>query len=190
MPHIAVPADLPGITSLMAFRPDTGRALSEFAEHLMRGPSPLTQGERELIAARVSDGNECHFCMSSHAAAARHALPDDGTLFAAIRSDIDTAPLTDRMRALLAIADQVRVSGRNVTDEHIAAARDAGLDDNAIHDAVLVAAAFCMFNRYVDGLNTVAPHDDALYDRSGKRLANEGYLASLTPGPGRPGQTG
>jgi uncharacterized peroxidase-related enzyme len=180
MPHINVP-DLPGITGLMAFRPDTARKLNEFAEHLMRGPSPLTQGERELIAAHVSAGNECHFCMSSHAAAARHALPDDGSLFAAIRQDIDTAPLSDRMRALLGIADKVRMGGRNVADADIARAREAGLDDEAIHDAVLVAAAFCMFNRYVDGLNTVAPHDDELYDRSGKRLANDGYLATLRP---------
>ncbi|HEX4700784.1 MAG TPA: peroxidase-related enzyme, partial [Pseudonocardiaceae bacterium] len=141
MPHISVPQGLPGITGLMAFRPDTARPLSEFAEQLMRGPSPLSQGERELIAARVSDGNDCHFCMSSHAAAARHALPDDGSLFAAICVDIDTAPLSERMRALLTIADKVRVGGRTVTADDNAAARAAGHDDEAIHDAVLVAAA-------------------------------------------------
>jgi uncharacterized peroxidase-related enzyme len=183
MPHIAVPPGLPGITGLLAFRPDTGRKLNELAELIMRGPSPLTQGERELIAAHVSAGNECQFCMSSHAAAARHALPDDGSLFAAIQENVDTAPLTDRMRALLAIADKVRVGGRGVTDEDITRARAAGLDDAAIHDAVLVAAAFCMFNRYVDGLNTVAPDDHDLYDSAGKRLANDGYLGTLDPGP-------
>jgi uncharacterized peroxidase-related enzyme len=179
MPHISVPSDQPGIIGLLQFKPALGRRFSEFIEELMRGPSSLSQGERELIAAYVSSGNQCHFCMSSHAAAARHALPDDGNLVATVCRDIDEAGLSDRMRALLAIADKVRQSGGNVTPEDIASARAAGADDEQLHDTVMVAAAFCMANRYVDGLDAITPHDDELYDEAGKRLADKGYLSLI-----------
>lgn len=177
MPHVPVPHDLPGILGLLAVKPELGRKFKEFTEELMRGPSGLTPGERELIAAYVSAGNECQFCTRSHAAAARYALPDlDGSLVNAVCTDVATAPVDERMRALLAIAEKVRQGGRLVTDEDVARARQAGADDSQVHDTVLVAAAFCMANRYVDGLDTVTPHAEQHYDEAGMRLAAEGYL--------------
>ena len=182
MPHISVPSGLPGIVGLLATKPSVGEAFLRFAEELMRGPSSLTQGERELIAAAVSSGNECDFCARSHAAAARHALPDaDGTLVAAVRRDVRTAPVDERMRALLLIADKVRISGNGVTQEDVDRARAEGADDDALHDTVLVAAAFCLANRYVDGLAAITPDDERTYDEAGQRLATDGYLSITAP---------
>jgi uncharacterized peroxidase-related enzyme len=182
MPHVPLSPDLPGITGALAFKPALGRKFSEFAEELMRGPSSLTPGERELIATAVSAGNQCYFCTHSHAATARHTLaaeagPSSGEgLVDAVCENVETAPLTERMRALLAIAEKVRVGGRGVTEADVQRAHDAGVDDEGVHDTVFVAAAFCMANRYVDGLDTVAPRDEAMYDNAGRRLAEDGYL--------------
>jgi AhpD family alkylhydroperoxidase len=71
MAHINVPEGVPGIRSLVMFRPETGQYLYKLAQVLLRDESPLTPAERELIATHVSARNQCMFCMSSHAAAAR-----------------------------------------------------------------------------------------------------------------------
>jgi alkylhydroperoxidase family enzyme len=89
---------------------------------------------------------------------------------------VHSAPVSPKMKALLAIADKVRRDGRLVQAADVDVARAAGADDKAIHDTVLIAAAFCMFNRYVDGLGTWAPKEPTHYEESGKRLANEGYV--------------
>jgi uncharacterized peroxidase-related enzyme len=150
--------------------------LSGLAEALLRGPSSLTSGERETIAAFVSAGNECRFCRESHAAAARAHLGEQKNLVDQVISDAEGSPSTPKMKALLAIADKVRRDGRLVQPSDIERARDEGADDKAIHDTVLIAAAFCMFNRYVDGLGTWAPEDPAAYVESGVRLAEQGYV--------------
>jgi uncharacterized peroxidase-related enzyme len=173
MAHIPVPSSRPGITGLLAFKPELGRKFLAFVEELMRGPSSLSPGERELIAARVSAGNECAFCTRSHAAAAQHALGVDGGRIAAACVD---PPAEDRMGALLTLADQVRIGGGAVTAADIARARAAGADDEQVHDTVLVAAAFCLANRYVDGLGADTPDDPEYYDRAGRGLAEGGYL--------------
>lgn len=92
MPHIALPEGLPGITSAMAYRPETARPLRELAEVLLRGPNTLTSGEREMIAAFVSTRNDCHFCQASHRAAAAHHLAGNYDLVDAVRRDPQTAP--------------------------------------------------------------------------------------------------
>lgn len=177
MPHIQLP-DSPGITSLLMHFPETGQHLRALTETLLRGPSSLTAAERELIAAHVSSLNDCTFCTRSHAAAARHLYGDgEREIVDQVRADIATAPLDEKLRALLEIAAQVTRSGRNVSPADIQRARDAGADDRAIHDTVLIAAAFCMFNRYVDGLATWTPEDEGMYDMMGERLAHQGYLA-------------
>jgi alkylhydroperoxidase family enzyme len=100
-----------------------------------------------------------------------------------VRADPASAPVSAKLKALLAIAAAVAQSGRAVTTEHIAGARAAGATDMEIHDTVLIAAAFCMFNRYVDGLATIAPEDPALYAAGAQRLVNQGYLPpSADPG--------
>ncbi len=77
MAHIAVPEGVPGIRSLAMYRPETGKHLYDLAQVLLRDPSPLTPAERELIATHVSARNNCMFCMSSHAAAARELYADE-----------------------------------------------------------------------------------------------------------------
>jgi uncharacterized peroxidase-related enzyme len=175
MAHLQVDNPLPGILSLLAFRPETAAPLSAFTQQLLRGPSGLTPLERELIATVVSSGNECRFCTRSHAAAAS-ALAGEESLAEAVQRDIDSAPVTEKLRALLHIAAKVRETGKAVTAAHVEAARKAGASDADIHDAVLVAAAFCMFNRYVDGLDSPTPEDPGAYREMGQVLATQGYL--------------
>jgi uncharacterized peroxidase-related enzyme len=176
MPHIALPPDLPGITSGFAFRPETAKPMRELAEILLRGPNTLTSAEREMIAALVSSRNDCHFCQASHTAAAAHHQDGDYSVVNAVKRDPETAPVSPKMKALLAIAARVQESGRSVRAEDVDRARQQGATDREIHDTVLIAAAFSMFNRYVDGLATFTPHDDAAYDVMGQRMARQGYV--------------
>jgi uncharacterized peroxidase-related enzyme len=176
VPHIQLPEGLPGITSGFAFRPETAKPLRELAETLLRGPNSLTSGEREMIAAFVSSLNDCHFCQASHSAAAAHHLDGNYTLVDAVKCDYERAPVSEKLKALLAIAPKVRRSGKDVTSGDIERARATGATDVEIHDAVLIAAAFCMYNRYVDGLATMTPTDPADYDAMGQRMAKEGYV--------------
>ena len=179
MPHIDIDPDEPGIRGLFRFRPETAGPLNELVEVLLRGPSTLTRGERELIAAYVSSLNECRYCSLSHAAYAAAQLPGGTALVRQVCADDPGAPVSAKLKALLAIASAVQDSGMNVTSEHVAAARAAGATDLEIHDCVLIAAAFCMFNRYVDGLATIAPEDPDLYAARAHRIVQDGYLALL-----------
>lgn len=174
-PFITLPNQLPGIVSLMAFKPQTGEKLGAFVHQILRGPSSLTPGEREVIAAFVSSRNETYFCAHAHAAAARHLLDEDADAIGPVIDTIDAAPVSDKMRTLLAVADKVAGSGLNVTEHDISTARAAGATDEDIHDTVLIAAAFCLFNRYVDGLGAITPRDDQVYDMIGRVLATRGY---------------
>lgn len=178
MPHIALPENLPGITAGFAFRPETAKPMRELAETLLRGPNTLTSGEREMIATFVSSRNDCAFCRDSHRAAAAHHLDGDYDLVDAVRRDFQTAPVSPKLKALLAIAGKVQQGGKQVTSDDVARARSAGATDVEIHDAVLIAAAFCMFNRYVDGLATWAPDDPDFYRRRAAIVAASGYAAS------------
>ncbi|WIX99867.1 carboxymuconolactone decarboxylase [Amycolatopsis mongoliensis] len=175
MPHIPLDPQLPGIRALMAYRPETAVPLNHLAQTLLRGPSTLTIGERELIAAVVSNGNECRFCHGSHAAAAAETLEGGRPVVDAACAGVDDAPVSEKIKALLRIALATRETGRAVTEELVAAARTEGATDLELHDTVLIAAAFCMYNRYVDGLATIAPEDPAAYEQMGKVLAAEGY---------------
>ena len=176
MPHISLPEGLPGITSAFAFRPETARPMRELAEVLLRGLNTLTSAERETIAAFVSSRNDCHFCHASHRAAAAHHSGGDYAVVDAVTRDHQSAPVSAKLKALLTIAGHVQQSGKLVTDDDVAAARAEGATDVEIHDTVLIAAAFCMYNRYVDGLATWPPTDPAAYDPMGKRMATQGYI--------------
>ncbi|MEV6321277.1 carboxymuconolactone decarboxylase family protein [Nocardia sp. NPDC051787] len=190
-PFIDVPGDLPGIRGLFAFKPETGAALSEFAQTLLRGSSPLSPGERETIAAYVSSRNKTYFCTQSHAATAAVLVEGGRDAIDAVIDDVESAAIDPKLRALLRIADKVRQSGLDVTHEDVENARAAGAKDEDIHDAVLVAAAFCMFNRYVDGLATIAPRERSTYEQIGQLLATAGYVAvgaAQAPGTAEGGQ--
>ena len=175
MTHIQVPEGVPGIRSLVMFRPETGKPLYELAQVLLRGESTLTEADRELIAAYVSHLNECRFCMNSHAAAARCLLGEEALLIDQVLSDVDKSPVSVKMKTLLHIAAHVQLGGKKVTKEDIEAARNQGATDREIHDTVLIAAAFCMFNRYVDGLDSFTPIDQDEYKTMGERMARNGY---------------
>jgi uncharacterized peroxidase-related enzyme len=177
MPHVALPDGLPGITSAFAYRPETAKPMRELAEVLLRGPSTLTSGEREMIAAFVSSRNDCAFCHASHRAAAAHHLVGNYELVDLVTRDPQAAPVTNKLKSLLTIAGKVQQGGKHVSSSDIEQARAAGATDLEIHDTVLIAAAFCMYNRYVDGLATLTPTDPALYDQMGQRMAKEGYAA-------------
>ncbi|MDX1906410.1 MAG: carboxymuconolactone decarboxylase family protein [Bacteroidia bacterium] len=177
MPHISLPDQVPGIRSLALFRPDTAAHLYGLAQVLLRGPSPLSIAERELMAAFVSYRNQCTFCMSSHAAAARYLYQDEaGTVDLALY-DYLHAPISDKLKALLTIAGRVQTDARTVSAEDVALARMYGADDRDIHDTVLIAATFCLFNRYVDGLATLTPPaGDPAYAVMGERMGTLGYV--------------
>ena len=177
MAHINVPEGVPGIRSLVMFRPETGKPLYELAQVLLRGESTLSEAERELIAAWVSKRNETMFCMMSHAAASRALYGDDKTIVDDVLKDIQHANISNKMKALLNIAGKVQILGSAVTQQDIDAARHEGATDKEIHDAVLIAAAFSMFNRYVDGLASFTPTDEKEYETMGKHMAEKGYLA-------------
>jgi uncharacterized peroxidase-related enzyme len=178
MPHIELPAGLPGIRGPMAFRPETSKPLNELVEVLLRGPSTLTRGERELIATYVSAQNDCYYCQTIHGAIAAAHLNGDEALVKSVKRDFLHADVSEKMKALLEIAGKVQQGGKQVKSEDVERARRLGATDLEIHDTVLIAAAFCMYNRYVDGLATWAPDDAEMYRERGKMVAREGYVAA------------
>jgi uncharacterized peroxidase-related enzyme len=179
MPHIALNSDEPGIRGLFRYRPETAQPLNALVEVLLCEPNTLTRGERELIAAYVSSRNQCKYCCSAHSAYAAAQLPGGMELVEQVCDDAAQAPVSDKMKALLDIAGAVQQGGLAVTSELADAARAAGATDTEIHDTVLIAAAFCMFNRYVDGLGTIAPDDPELYSTRAERIVAVGYLGLL-----------
>jgi uncharacterized peroxidase-related enzyme len=178
VPHIFLDPNLPGITSLLAYRQETAGPLMDLAEVLLRGESTLTRGERELIAAYVSEQNNCEFCAASHGACAAAQLPEGTPLVDQVRADPRRAPIGEKLKALLAIAGSVVQGGWAVTGEQVEEAKGFGATDREIHDTVLIASAFCMYNRYVDGLATVAPQDPNAYVLNAQRLVSQGYAVS------------
>ena len=174
MAHISLPDGFPGISAGFAFRPETAKPMRELAHLLLHEPGSLTPGERELIATYVSSGNCTTFCAMSHGAAAAAHLGDP-SIVEKVKADFLTAPVSAKLKALLAIAGKVREDGKLVTDVDVQAASTLGATDMEIHDTVLIAAAFSMYNRYVDGLGTWQPTDPEMYAQMGKHLAEEGY---------------
>ena len=175
MPYIPVQEHLPGITGLLEFRQDTAKPIRDLTQYLLRGLNTLTEAERELIATAVSAGNQCTFCTTAHAAAANRLLGEHESSMHVLR-DIDTAPVSPKLKTLLHIAMLARQNGDMVTEEAIEAARSAGATDLEIHDTVLIAALFCLYNRYVDGLGTALPTDASYYETLATRLTTTGYV--------------
>lgn len=176
MAHIDLGNDLPGIRGPMAYSPQTAKPLNELAEVLLHDENnTLSRGEREMIGAYVSFLNDCFFCQNVHGSMAQHFFICDMQTIDSIKKDYSTAPISEKLKTLLAIACSVQKGGKYVTEEQIDNARHQGATDKEIHDTVLIAAAFCMFNRYVDGLNTWAPQDRELYVERAKMMADEGY---------------
>lgn len=177
MAHINLGNELPGIRGLMDFRPETAAPLNALAEILLRSDdNSLSRGERELIGTYVSYLNDCFFCQNVHGALAGHYLGCNMEEIDAIKSEFNSSSLSPKMKALLTIAASVQKGGKNVTVAQIENAKNVGVSDKEIHDTVLISAAFCMFNRYVDGLSTWAPEDRTFYINRAAQRAQDGYL--------------
>ena len=177
MAHIALPPGLPGIRGPMAFRPETAKPLNDLVDVLLRGPHPLSPGERELIATFTSAQNECRYCQTIHGAVAAHHLQDEEVV-ERVKHDVEHADVSDKLKALLVIAAKTARGGAHVSAEDVQQARAHGASDLEIHDTVLIAAALCMFNRYVDGLATFAPDDPDFYRQRAALVAEHGYAAA------------
>ncbi len=178
MAHIKLPEGIPGIRGPMMFRPETAKPLNELVDTLLRGSHPLSPGERELIATYVSSQNDCRYCQTIHGAIAAHHLDGNEELVSAVKYAPEKAEISPKLKALLAIAGKVQKSGKDVTARDVERARAEGASDLEIHDTVLIAAVFCMCNRYVDGLATWAPDDPDFYRQRAALVATNGYVAS------------
>jgi uncharacterized peroxidase-related enzyme len=176
MAHITLPEGLPGIRGPMTFRPETAKPLNALAEVLLRDENSLSRGDRELIATYVSSLNDCFFCQNAHGGIAQHYLQCDMAFIDKVKVDYESTDISDKLKSLLAIATSVQKGGKNVTPAQIEKARSLGATDIEIHDTVLIAAAFCMYNRYVDGLGTWAPQDRQIYIQRGPMRAEQGYV--------------
>lgn len=174
MPHILLEEHLPGVIGLLEYRQDTGAAIRELTQLLLRGPSSLSEAERELIALLVSSRNECKFCTDAHTAIVDILLGENSTT-ARVKEDPMKAPISEKVKTLLVIASQVQMGGKFVTPEAIKKAKDSGATDIEIHDTVLIAALYSLLNRYVDGLSTITPQDPKFYNDIGQRLIKLGY---------------
>jgi len=181
MAHIQLPIakelgrEFPGILGPMTFRPETAAPINDLVNVLLRGESTLSRGERELIATHVSWRNDCFFCQTIHGAVAAAQLGHDESLVQKVKTDWATAEISPKLKALLQIAGKVQLGGKHVTAEDVATARDLGATDLEIHDTVLIAAVFCMCNRYVDGLDTWAPRDPDIYRERAANVVEHGY---------------
>ncbi len=175
MPYINVNNDLPGIRGLMAFRPELAAPMGELANALLRDTDGLSPAERELIATHVSYLNDCFYCHHSHGEIACYYLGGNRELVDAVRKNYQEAAVSEKLKSLLQIAGKVQQSGKAVEEADILQARELGATDKDIHDTVLIAAAFCMFNRYVDGLGATTPTDLSSYPPRAQQVAERGY---------------
>ncbi len=175
MPYINVNENLPGIRALLAFRPETAEPIGALAEILLRTSDSLSRADRELIATHVSALNDCFYCNHSHGEIAVCYLNGNRDLVDAVRHNYQEAAISDKLKALLQIAGKVQQSGKAVLPDDITHARQQGASDRDIHDTVLIAAAFCMMNRYVDGLAATTPKDMATYPLRAKQIVEKGY---------------
>ena len=188
MPYIEV-KDLPGIRALLDFRPETARPLGELTNILLRDTEGLSPAERELIATYVSYLNDCFYCHHSHGEIACIYLDGNSQLVEQVRKDFNKAAISEKLKSLLAIAAKVQQGGKFVTETHIEKAKQNGATDRDIHDTILIAAAFCMFNRYVDGLGTSLPVDASYYRQSAQHIVEHGYAATTAVDVGGGGRS-
>lgn len=169
---------IPDASLIDVFRayPEFARPLHEFAQRLMRGPSPFTEQERELIAAYVSSLNHCEFCRAAHIEVGRHyGTPDD--LVDDLMKGIHNAPIDERMKPVLSYVRMLTLAPGRVTQSDVKALYAAGWDDTAVSHAALVCAFFSFMNRWVDGLGIQA--DPAVVRMAGEMLHKKGYTAVI-----------
>jgi uncharacterized peroxidase-related enzyme len=156
--------------------PETARPLIEYHEALMRGPSPFTVGERELIAAYVSGLNSCGFCHSIHAQTAA-AFGIDIQLLHALLTEHESVPVSARLRPVLSFVKKLTLFPGRMIPADAETVFAAGWDDRALHDAAAICGLFNLMNRLVDGLGIQADVDYTQF--VAQHLATGGYAAFL-----------
>jgi len=168
----------------MRHRQETGRPLSALVEVLLRDANTLSRSERELVAAYVSSLNDCQFCVRTHSEISAQQSEDDTdearAMIRKVVADLDSAPISAKLKSLLTIAGAVQESGKAVTTDMVTRARELGATDTEIHDVVLIGAAFSMYNRYCDGLAAVTPDDPAAYAQFAGMIIKDGYSMCAT----------
>lgn len=172
MPYLKSLPDDSRLLQVFQAYPETSRPLVDYHELVMRGPSPFTVAERELIAAYVSGRNDCGYCHGVHTATAE-AFGVPAGLLSALLTDLDSAPVDDGMRVVLAYVGKLTTTPSRVTAADADAVFAAGWDERALHDAVIVCALFNFMNRMVNGLGITADGD--YFTQSANRLHDVGY---------------
>lgn len=164
----------PDVVRTLLYRPEFfGRPLAAWLQAVMRGPSAWSVGERELFAAFTSHLNRCRYCVGDHSAASARAL-QDAPLVQAVLQDWRAAPLAPRTKAMLALLERLTLQPEAVAAHDLAAARAAGLSDEAIEDAIHVCALFNVLNRLADALAFEVPGPET-FERHGRTLLRFGY---------------
>lgn len=182
--------DVPGILTALNLTPRLGVHLRGLADELLFHDfegATISRAEREMLATAVSAGNDCFFCMDSHAAHATALLERDGDAhLAPLLDELKTGslePFDPKMRALLQIAATVRRSPLELAAGDVAAAKAAGATDPDVQLAVLIAAAFSMYNRLVDGFRAMTPPTTEVYRERAGQIAEHGYSAPPVAAP-------
>ncbi len=157
--------------------PELAAPLTDYTEKLMRGPSPLTPAERELIATVTSATNACHFCTGSHRATAE-AMGMDGSVVEAIMDDLDGADIAPALKPILAFVKKLTRTPAKIVQADVDAVFEAGWDAEAFHHAVSICALFNHYNRILDAYGIRM--DDSYYAEAGRRMAQEGYTAPVS----------
>lgn len=169
---------MPNASLIDVFRayPEFARPLHEFAQQLMRGSSPFTEGERELLAAYVSRLNRCAFCEAAHTeVAVKYGY--DPRLIQQLDLDLADADIAERLKPVFRYARKLTLLPGQVDEADVTAIYKAGWDDTAVTHAALVCAFFSFMNRWVDGLGIEA--DAAIVKIAGEMLHKRGYAAVI-----------
>lgn len=153
--------------------PATNEPLIQFHEVLLRGPSPFTEGERELIAAYVSGLNHCRYCHGVHVAAAELLGASKSAILSAL-DDIDSSPIDEKMKPVLRYARKLTQQPNGLTQEDADAIFAVGWSEEALYHTVAVTALFNFMNRLVEGMGIEL--DPSYVKPASERLAKGGYL--------------
>jgi uncharacterized peroxidase-related enzyme len=175
-------SDVPGIVAVMRLLPGLAVHLRGLADELLVNDVPgatLTRADRELLATAVSGANDCFYCMDSHGAFASELLRRTRTVEVDALVDGIKSGKSDgvgaKMSALLRIARTVQRNPRSLTREDVAHALEVGATDEDTQLVVLIASAFCMYNRMVDGLRAKTPTSTDAYLARAAEIAEHGY---------------
>jgi AhpD family alkylhydroperoxidase len=184
LPIVGGLPDYPGILAAMMISPEIAESLRTLADALLAKPhhgTTLNRSDRELIAAAVSAGNDCFYCMDTHAAFAAALLQEQGMsegTSEAMANDVKCGRhdlLTAKLQELIGIALSVREHGRNLQQDSVQRAIDAGATNEDVQLAIFIASAFCMYNRIVDGFRTRTPVDVNAHKPRANSIVRFGY---------------